>query len=250
MAHPVRWDTTLDAMVRIQSVTVVQSLVRRFLVKRLIRWAGPGALRRKECVNDEEMVTFDEKTHVSPLEYFGWEENGKTWWMSQLSAIQLLREELRPVNPYTKVAWSLDTRKRLRHLQCYRLRRKLPLFHSPPAPGTQTQLYVRTICQTLEEEGLDELHPNHWNAMANYQQLAFLGILCRMLNSWALETPIRPWRALFSAHARRMYAGVRQDPGVTRWSVARCVNTLLLQDREVPELMFLVTAARYQALVR
>lgn len=250
MSNPVRWDTTPDAAKRIRHITTLQSLARRLLVKRLIRWAGPGAMHRKECVNDEEMVTFEDKAGVSPLEYFGWEENGKTWWMSQLSALQLLREDLRPVNPYTKVPWSLETRKRLRHLQCFRLRRKLPLFHSPPSPGTQTQLYVRTICQTMEEQSMEELHPNHWNAMSTYQQLAFLEILCRMLNGWALETPVRPWRVSFASHTRRMYQSIRQDPGLTRWGVARCVNTLVFQDREIPDLMFLVTSARYQALLR
>ena len=250
VANPVRWIDTPDAIKRIQRVTVLQSLARRLLVKRLIRWAGPGAMHRKECVNDEEMVTFEDKASVSPFEYFGWEENGKTWWMSQLSALQLLREELRPVNPYTKVPWTLDTRKRLRHLQCYRLRRKLPLFHSAPETGTQTQIYVRTICQTMEEQSMDELHPNHWNAMTSYQQITFLDILGRMLAGWALETPSRPWRALFVAHTRRMIRGIRQDPGITRWGVSRCVNTLLFQDREVPELMFLITAARYQSMLR
>lgn len=250
MAAPVRWETTPEASKRVRQVTILQSLARRFLVKRQIRWAGPGAMHRKECVNDEEMVTFEDKANVSPLEYFGWEESGKVWWMSQVSALQLLREDLRPVNPYTKVPWSLETRKRLRHILCYRLRHKRPLFHNPPASGTQTQLYVRTICQSMEEQGMEDLHPNHWNAMGTYQQIAFLDRFSQMMNGWATETPVRPWRPIFAAHVRRVYRQLRMDPSITRWAVSRVVNTLLLQDREVPDIMFLVTSARFQALTR
>ena len=249
VANPVRWIDTPDATKRIERVIILQSLARRLLVKRLIRWAGPGAMHRKECINDEEMVTFEDKASVSPFEYFGWEENGKTWWMSQPSALQLLREELRPVNPYTKVPWSHATRIRLRHLQSHRLRFKRPLYHSQPQIGGITQIYVRTICQFMEEYQIDEnVHPNHWNSMTVYQQLRFLEHLSRMLDGWALETPIRPWRRMLATHTRHVLRGLRKDPGVTRWGVARCVNTLLFQDREVSDMIFLVAAAKHQAL--
>lgn len=244
---PVRW---VDNTARLESIIRVQSLVRRFLVLRRLRWAGPGALKRSICVNDEELVSFEDKGRVSPLEYFGWEESGKVWWMSQVSALQLFREELRPVNPYTKVEWSHDTRKRLRRILCYRLRSRQPTWHSPPAAGCQTQIYVRYICQSLAENGFEDLHPNHWNAMSNYHQIAFLEILARLLNGWALEPPSRSHRKLMASHAWRVFQSARMDPGLARWAVARCVNGLFLQDREVADVLFLVESARFQALTR
>ena len=249
MKVPVRWADTQDESY-IRTVVHLQSRIRGFLVRRSLRWAGPGVLSRKHCINDEEMVTFESKSEVHPFEYFGWEENGKIWWMSQLSALQLLREELRPVNPYTKVPWSLDIRKRLRRLQCHRLRSKRPLWHSQPPKGTMTQIYVRSICQTLEEQACDELHPNHWNAMSNYQQIVFLEVLSRMLDGWAMETPVRPWRVQYATYARKVYNEIRFQPTVARWAVSRLVTVLLNQDRSVPDVAFLITSARFQSLTR
>lgn len=249
MKVPVRWaDNQDDSYIR--SVVKLQSHIRGFLARRLLRWSGPGVLKRNECVNDEEVVTFESKTEVYPYEYFGWEENGKIWWMSHVSALQMLREELRPVNPYTKVPWSLEIRKRLRRIQCYRLRTKQPVFHTPPASGVVTQVYVRSICQTLEEQACDELRPNHWNAMSNYQQIVFLEVFSRMLDGWALETPVRPWRLQYASYARKVYREVRFQPTIARWAVSRLVNVILNQDRSVSDVAFLITSARFQSLAR
>lgn len=249
MRLPLRWVDHQDPDY-IHTVVSLQSRIRGFLVRNRIRLAGPGALRRSPCINDEEMVTFETKSEVSPFEYFGWEENGKVWWMSQLSALQLLLSELRPVNPYTKVLWSLETRKRLRRIQCYRLRTKQPTWHSPPPSAGITQVYVRSICQTLEEQACDELHPNHWNAMSNYQQIVFLEAFSRMLDGWALESPIRPWRIHYASMARKVYREIRFQPTIARWAVARLVYVVLLNDRSVSDIAFLVTSARFQALAR
>ena len=106
MKQPTKWVTLLSE----NKVTVVQSVIRGWLIRRYLKLAGPGVLRRSGCVNDEEMVTFEDKTKIHPFEYFGWEENGKVWWMSIASMGQLTRDQLSPANPYTKVPFSIETR--------------------------------------------------------------------------------------------------------------------------------------------
>lgn len=93
--NPQRWADLADP----KAVCKAQALVRGFLVRRQIRWAGPGALKRAVCVNEEDFATLDEKERVSPLDYFGWEEAGKVWWMDVRSALQLIRMEPTPLNP-------------------------------------------------------------------------------------------------------------------------------------------------------
>lgn len=93
--NPQRWVELFD----VAQVVRMQAVIRGFLLRRQIRWAGPGAMKRSLCMNDEDLATFDEKERVSPLDYFGWEEAGKVWWMDVRSMLQLIRTEPKPVNP-------------------------------------------------------------------------------------------------------------------------------------------------------
>jgi hypothetical protein len=75
-------------------------------------------------MNDEDLVTMNETTRIHPLDYFGFEENGKTWaFESSTLFAWSLRSEI-PNNPYTKTPLSVETRKRLFRLWSYRIRHR------------------------------------------------------------------------------------------------------------------------------
>lgn len=243
MKAPVRWKDVADTA----GVVTIQKVVRGYLIRRRLKWAGPGVLSRKVCINDEEMVTFDDKNSVHPFDYFGWNDSGKVWWMSVLSVSQLFRGELRPVNPYTKTPFSMEDRKRFRKLQMYCLRRKLPLAHTQPTtPDDQLSIYKFTIHQIMEENGIDGIHPEEWQSLSNFQLFAFLELFGRTFAGWALEPPFRSWRKALADHIRNMYVSSCRSPRILRWAVMRTLTACLLQGRKVYEVAFMIESAKHQ----
>jgi len=245
MKNPVRW---VDSIPK-DSVPKLQALVRGWLTRVRIKLAGPGVLRRKDCVNDEEMVTFEDKTRVHPHDYFGWEENGKVWWMSIPSMGQLVRDQLHPVNPYTKVPLSMDVRRRFRKLRCYCARYKIPTTHTPAQDvPAKIQQYNTAVCQALEENGYEGIHPEEWSAMERLDLYTYVETLTRMLAGWALEKPERPWRVGLSALARRICRDSQVHIQRVRYYAACLSATCLIQDRQLPDVLFMIVSARYRAL--
>lgn len=245
MKGPIRWTDTVPII----PVVKMQALVRGGLIRRRLRLAGPGVLRRKECVNDEEMVTFEDKSRVHPHDYFGWEENGKIWWMSIASMGQLTRDQLHPANPYTKVPLSTDDRRRFRKLRCYCLRHKLPISHEV-VTDVPTKLihYNIAIYQSLEENGYEGIHPEEWAAMDRLDVYAYLETFTRMLSGWSLEKPERLWRTGLSYFARRLCKASQLRIPAVRYYASYLTATCLAQDRQVSDLLFMIVSARFQAL--
>jgi hypothetical protein len=121
--HPVLWADVHRT--RHAGLIRAQALIRGHLVRTRLALAGPGVLCRKELSNDEDLVTMTETAAIDPFEYVGFTENGKTWAFEFSTLFTwALRSDI-PVNPYTKVPLSTDTRTRLVRMWSYRLRRRI-----------------------------------------------------------------------------------------------------------------------------
>lgn len=241
----VRWKPPDE---HVELVVKLQSLVRRFLVNRRLHYAGPGVLCRRVCVNDEELVTLDDKASVHPFEYFGWQEGDKVWWMSIPSILQLFGAELHPTNPYSRTPFPLEARSRLRWVYIYRIRHSLPFSHAPIAGQNLMIFRMNTISQIMEEYSYDGFHPETWYAMSSHQTFGYLEKLIQLLAGWVLERPLKPWRNSLLNHVRRNYASAMQDPTFVRWYTMRATMSCLIQQRETPNIVFMVACARFQIL--
>jgi hypothetical protein len=245
---PIRWTPSRTYL---DTVVLLQSMVRRFLIKRLLRWGGPGVLSRKDCINDEELVTFDSKGSVHPLDYFGWSEGTSVWWMSVPSILQLFRTELTPVNPYSREPFSDDARARIRHLMAYRMRNRLPYSHGlTETAESYRKGYFILIYQFMMDHGYDDFHPESWNTLTRLQMYAFMEIFARVLTGWSLETPSRRFRVQMASHARRIYQRAIEDTMHLPLHICRSVGPILLQDRSTPDIAFFIASARHQTLLR
>jgi hypothetical protein len=101
-----------------------QALIRGYLVRARLGLAGPGVLRRSGLSNDEDLVTTAETTRIDPFEYFAFTENGKIWAFEFPTLFTwALRSDV-PINPYTKVPLSSDTRARLFRIWCFQIRHR------------------------------------------------------------------------------------------------------------------------------
>ena len=241
--NPTRW-----APVHIEQILKIQSVVRRFLVKLKLTRGGPGVLSRKTCMNEEELVTLDEKGSVHPFEYFGWVDNGKTWWMSIVSVLQLFRGELHPTNPYSRTPFPLEARRRIRQIYVHRLRNGLPLAHVRPQDSERLVFRLTTVAQIMEENGHLDFHPETWSAMTPAQIVRFMEILLRIFSGWSLEAPIHPWRVGLTNYIRRSYASAQETPRFALWYSSCATMTCLIQDRLVHDVAFMIASARYQVL--
>ena len=160
MKTPVLWTTVHRE--RYVGVARIQACVRGWLVRTRLRLAGPGVLSRKGLANDDDLVTCESKDRQHPMTYFAFVENGKTWWFDFQSLWHWTVRSHEPVNPYTKVPLSSDTRKRLRDIWGYHYRHRLDLPDEAPTFGERLRYRWNVLVQTFVDNGFVDLHPNQF----------------------------------------------------------------------------------------
>lgn len=166
---PVLW-ATLHASRR-SGVVRIQALVRGWLVRHRLRLAGPGVLRRSGLANDEELFTCESKDRYDPLSYFAFEEAGKIWWFDFANLWRWCVRSHVPVNPYTKVPLSTETRQRLREIW----RRTRP----PESSVYEERLLYRwnVLVQIFLDNGFTDLHPQQFLSFTRADLLSMFLLL-------------------------------------------------------------------------
>jgi hypothetical protein len=169
------------------SILTIQRRWRGFWVRNRLQLGGPGILRRKECQNDEDMVTAEEKETIHPYEYFGLKEDGKTWWFEQRTIIQWAHQNEVVTNPYTRTPLQTHDLTRLRNIVGIRVRNQLPLWHTSPVIPLQEKQEIRwrRIVQLLRECGFEDLTVQHWTSLSFFQIVLFTDILAEELRYWS-----------------------------------------------------------------
>ena len=175
-----------------EKAILIQKCWRGFAIRQWLTLAGPGVLNRKICHNDEELVTFDERTKVHPLDYFAFEEAGKVYWFDVRSLCEASMNTINPVNPYTRAHLSTDTRQRLRKIGIRRYRRKLPTLHDPlkhlSLEETITTGWIY-VCQIIGENGFFDMSPLYFSGMNRTQYFIFITLLLNDFIAWRSEHP-------------------------------------------------------------
>jgi hypothetical protein len=153
MTTPVLWTDAVRP--HTQGVKKIQSLARGWLVRHRIGLGGPGVLSRKNLANDEDLVTCIEKEKQNPFEYFAFDENGKIWWFDFDTIWKWAVRSEEPLNPYTKVPLSVDTRRRLHATWGYRLRNRIPLPDEPIPFEERMESRWNIMVQLFADFGFD-----------------------------------------------------------------------------------------------
>ena len=178
---------------RARSLVKVQSLFRGWKVRKFIALCGPGALRRSECVNDDELVTCVEKARQYPLDYFGLEEGGKVWWFDFGTIWDWSTRSIEPLNPYTNVPLSHEVKQRVKRMWIARRRLKMTV---PSESGTPTADRVvrrwTALCQIFRFYGFEDVHPNMFVDLTKQNLTVVFKLLLRDFN----DMPRRPLRAM------------------------------------------------------
>ena len=143
-------------------ITKVQALFRGWLVRNRLSHAGFGVVSRKGLANDEDIITFNEKERVHPMDYISFEENGKHWWFEFGSLWTWCMRNYTPVNPYTKVPLKAETRKRLRAIWGYKKRNLEPVPLESEVFIDRVRHRLNILTQHFADYGFVEVYPEHF----------------------------------------------------------------------------------------
>jgi len=169
-------------------ITKIQKVWRGWIVRHLLRLAGPGVLKKSVRHNEEDVVTYE--TFIHPMNYFSFEEDSKVYWFDIRTIFQLCIAELEPTNPYTRSKLTLDTRKRMKEFVFHRGFRNLPLFHDTAYLQTPEKLFSMrwmVISQMIEESLSIDVNPMFFIALNSTQLMEFTALLRQLIYIWARE---------------------------------------------------------------
>jgi hypothetical protein len=224
---------------KFKGLVKIQALWRGWCVRKVILMAGPGALRRKDCVNDEDLSTLDDKNRQSPFEYFGIDEGGKIWWFDFATAWEWFTRSVAPTNPYTKNPIAYTDLTRLRKLHLYRRRHRLPV---PPPPKDLKENIVRRwtiLSHVFRGYGFEDIHPEQFaNLTRENLRVAF-----RFLADDLAAMPRQNIRVSGMTDRALAYT---TTSGVTYTINTLNLMTIMLTDTQSYDIVFLLLSALYR----
>lgn len=243
MKHPPLWTTAHQS--RTPPLVRVQAVVRGWLLRRRLRLAGPGVLCRRGLSNDDDFATCVELTRISPLEYIGFEENGKRWGFSFASLWTWSTRSITPVNPYTKVALSVETRTRLRAIWTYRFRRGIPSSFESQDLSSRVRSRWTVLCQHFNDSGFVEVSLETLLDFSSADWMTMFAFLERDLE--CVLPPTHPFRTRLIGLCHRRTESLDASARVPY--PLRCANTLLYM-LSLPSDSYALTFSILSALYR
>lgn len=232
--------------------TLIQKIWRGYSVRNWLKLAGTGVLKRCVCHNEEELVTFDDKNSVSPLDYFSFEEGGKVYWFDVRSILQNSIDKVKPMNPYTREPLSLETRQRLRKIAILRDHRNLKNLHEEVAPKTAENL-IRlawtSVCQIIEENGFPDMSPMYFISLNRSQLYIFISMIQQDIIAWSAEhTTPNSRRKRYIPWTRRLIGEYISGTNVHALSyiTAKCLLAMLNDYPEPYSLCFIIMSALHR----
>ena len=230
--RPVLWSSTQQENVK--CVVCIQRHVRGWLLRKRLSLAGPGVLNRKYVANDEDVNTMNEKAH--PLNYFAFEENGKIWWFEINSIQRWIQMTMKPLNPYTKVPLTIQTRKRLRELISYQYRHK-QYVHSE----IEILPIWNLLCQCFEDYGFGEIQSRLFIRLNKYDYHAIFKMISSDLK--VIMKDHDKLTALCDVTASKCF---RMTSALYVFTAARMLLHLIYIPRDPYVLLFTILSALYR----
>lgn len=223
-----------------------QAIVRGWLLRKRLRQNGPGVLKRKTVTNDEDLLTYDDVKTLDPFEYFGFEQNGKTWGFAFPTLWKWCLRSEEPTNPYTKLTLDNDILRRLHAVWSYRFRHKLPLPDEPSVYGDRLLGRIHIVCQVFANYGFGSVSPELFRRMTKAQYLAVFRMLFDDVHTVIADT--NPNKRIALAYCVRVIQTVhalQTDQYILQSMYA--LMLMLLRPKDPYVLAFTVLSALYRA---
>lgn len=139
----------------------IQSLYRRYLVKRLFALHGPGFKNTKICVNDSDFYTLDPLNEIDLYNFFSYkDDSGFIYGFNIQSLIGMFQKGGSARNPYTRKLFNDEILQKI--LEFNRISRIIIMRHPKHEPLTPTPVINRFIAPTSGEGIIHQ--PNYTNS--------------------------------------------------------------------------------------
>ena len=231
---------------------ILSKIWKGYSLRKLLKLAGPGVLQRLKCHNQEEILSFEPIATIAPVDYFGFEENGKIYGFDIRTMFDILNRSMNPINPYTRQPLTLETRRRLRELYAYRYRMKMPIFYdNNKLSGADAVLQNRwlQLCQITEENGFFNINPNLFLGLNRTQLYIFLTMISNDMKTWAAEHKDKPSkRFVYVFWIQKILNKYQTTQSSVEFSfyVSSILLTILYTTTEPYPLCFIIMSALYR----
>ena len=181
-------------------VIKISKVWRGYLIRKLLKLAGKGVLKRSVCNNADEIISMESISSIYPLDYFSFEENDKIYGFDIRTIIDIMNKQGNPSNPYTRQPLSIQVRKRFRELFAYRLRNHLPCFYENNKFRSPDQVIENRwlqLCQVVEENGFFDMNPMIFTTMNKSQLYIFLSMVCNDMKAQLADRKIKRANYIF-----------------------------------------------------
>ena len=227
--HPRIWSVINNVDSR---AIIIQKIWKGYILRKRIALAGPGAMKRSLCHNSEDIVTFESKETVSPLDYFSFEESGKIWWFDIRSILQYSMNSLNVINPYNRQPLPSEAKERLRSIYLYRLHTNQPNAHSESNTKLTIQEYVSQnwiqLCKILELNAFIDVMPRMFSSLNRVQYMIFLQLIHADMEVWAREHKLGSKRYLYTGSLRHTVRKLQRHPEFSSLMTSYYASKVLL----------------------
>ena len=235
-----------------KKVNLILKIWRGYYVRKCLKLAGPGVLKRDLCNNVDEIMSFESIAKVDPLDYFGFEENGKIYGFDIRTMLDILNRNLVPKNPYTREPLNADARSRLRQIYGYRIRNKQSTCHpDSKIIGVGNILSNRwlQICQIVEENGFYDINPDTFIALNKSQLYVFLNMIFNDIKTWAAEhKTTESKRFIYAFWIRNIMNKYANCESIEQYSfyVSTILLSILYNSAEPYNVVFIIMSSLYR----
>jgi hypothetical protein len=236
-----------------EKIELIVKIWRGYIVRKRIRLAGPGVLNRKQCINDEDVGTFDEKNKVHPFDYFGFEEDGRMYWGDIKSMISILNSARIPLNPYTRNEISNEARRRLREIYKYRIRNKLQVDYDTLDINMVSAVTSRRwlqVSQIIYEHELGNIDPQHFESLSRNELGDFITCILEDIHVWSHMHHRKPESKRYKYYTLIRYGISKFYDVISTQQYSYIISTilmhLLLDSKQDFDISFIILSSFYK----
>lgn len=211
-------------------------------MRKYLSLLGPGVLNRTNCMNDEDLLTCEEKDKQNPLDYFAFEQNGKIWWFDFNTIWAWLCKNNEFVNPYNKMDVPTEAVSRLFAVYEYRRRHRMSYPEEPNTREERIQMRLRLLCNVFKTQGFVDSHVNMFNGIQRSNYIVMFRMLCTDIDHATIENK-QKLKAICQHALHRMLSMPHQN------AISYALHVLLhiiLEQRNQYPITFMILSAMFR----
>ena len=158
----------------------IQKNYRRHLIRRYCKYSGEALLKRKQCINDTDILSLDNISTISFYQFFSFTDQDNNTYGFDLKCLAnwLNKSKGNPTNPYNRNTLSSDVlnaiNKKIRLSKILQFPLLLTIQHTIPKQHEQSyEFRILKVFQTIDELG-NYTNPEWFLSLSRFQKTRFI----------------------------------------------------------------------------